>query len=339
MSIREFDPASPADVDGWLEVTRAAQAVDVPDFPPPCRDDFIKGLAAPRPGESSRRWLAEENNQVLGTLRLGFQELDNWDNVDLELTVHPEARRRGIGTALHEAAVAEVRQAGRKRLMSESVRALPDGGGPQRVGAGSLFAPRTGAKLGQTEIRRRQDLSRVDRTALLRRLAELTGRAAGYALQSWTGPAPDDVVAGIATLDSRFLGEAPLGELAWEPQRVDVERVRAGERSAAARGRRMYHTVARHEATGEIVGWTTLGFEHCPADHAFQQITLVLPEHRGHRLGLLVKLANLVRTWAAEPALSTIDTWNAQENTHMIAVNEAMGFRPVDAWDAWQLEI
>jgi hypothetical protein len=51
------------------------------------------------------------------------------------------------------------------------------------------------------------------------------------------------------------------------------------------------------------------------------------------------KVANLRYTLAQEPALWTIDTWNAESNTHMIAINEAVGFRAVDAWSHLQHEL
>ena len=74
------------------------------------------------------------------------------------------------------------------------------------------------------------------------------------------------------------------------------------------------------------------------ADHAWQFLTVVDPAHRGHRLGLAVKLANLRYALGHEPALRVIDTWNAAANRHMIAINEALGFRPVDVWSKWQHE-
>lgn len=334
MRVREFVAA---DVEAWLAVERAASRADVPDFPELCREDLDGALRVPWPGESRQRWVAEVDGAVVGTLDLAFPLLDNTDNVEVELTVRPAYRRRGIGTALHDVALREARAEGRTRLMAESVRGLP--GGPERDGPGSLFAPTTGAKLAQTEVRRRLDLSTVDTSDLADRIAGLAGDAPGYSVRTWRGPAPDDVVAGLAELQSRFLSEAPLGDLAWEPQRVDVARWRAGERASAARGRVRFHTVATHDATGQVVAWTDLGRNHQPADQWMQDITLVLPEHRGHRLGLLVKLTNLGRVLAAEPDLAAIHTWNAQENAHMIAINEAMGFRPVDLWDAWQLEL
>ena len=40
-----------------------------------------------------------------------------------------------------------------------------------------------------------------------------------------------------------------------------------------------------------------------------------------------------------EPQVRVIDTWNAAVNEHMIAINEAMGFRAVDAWVNWQMNL
>jgi len=41
------------------------------------------------------------------------------------------------------------------------------------------------------------------------------------------------------------------------------------------------------------------------------------------------KVENLRRVQAAEPDRTALYTWNAEVNRHMIAVNEALGFRPV----------
>jgi hypothetical protein len=38
----------------------------------------------------------------------------------------------------------------------------------------------------------------------------------------------------------------------------------------------------------------------------------------------------------AEPAVRVVTTWNAESNGPMIAVNEAMGYRPVEVTQEWQ---
>ncbi len=61
----------------------------------------------------------------------------------------------------------------------------------------------------------------------------------------------------------------------------------------------------------------------------FQWDTLVRRDHRGHRLGIATKVHNLAVVQALHPDRTTVHTWNAESNHHMIAVNEAMGFVPV----------
>ena len=89
--------------------------------------------------------------------------------------------------------------------------------------------------------------------------------------------------------------DAPMGELEVEPEKYDADRIRGIEKSLRLRGRRHYHAAARHDATGRLVAWTMIAFDAgdrraTPGSRS----TIVDPDHRGHRLGLLVKIENLV---------------------------------------------
>ena len=70
-----------------------------------------------------------------------------------------------------------------------------------------------------------------------------------------------------------------------------------------------------------------------------QDDTLVLSEHRGRRLGMLVKAANLQRLAVEQPAARRVGTWNAEENSHMLAINVALGFRPAGGSGEWQARL
>jgi len=94
-----------------------------------------------------------------------------------------------------------------------------------------------------------------------------------------------------------------------------------------------------HDATGEVAGYTELAFDPCNDAHAWQWDTIVDPAHRGHRIGLVLKIENLRFVLTQEPALRTVSTFNAGSNDHMIAINEALGFRPFDTWCDWQLRL
>ncbi len=68
-------------------------------------------------------------------------------------------------------------------------------------------------------------------------------------------------------------------------------------------------------------------------------ITAVLPEHRGHRLGLLVKAEMLALLTANEPAIRHVVTGNADSNRHMIAINEQLGFTACAVYRNWELDL
>ena len=53
--------------------------------------------------------------------------------------------------------------------------------------------------------------------------------------------------------------------------------------------------------------------------------------HRGHRLGLLLKLEMIDWLREERPEVTATDTWNDSTNHHMIAVNEQLGMRVVAA--------
>jgi RimJ/RimL family protein N-acetyltransferase len=163
--------------------------------------------------------------------------------------------------------------------------------------------------------------------------------ADGYSLVQWRDAAPEEIVEDVAALQSRLMLDAPTGDLAVEQQVYDTGRVRAQESTERGRGHRSYSTAARHDATGQIVARTKLAFEADDDAHARQRVTIVEPAHRGHRLGLLVKSANHAYARANEPALRVIDAWNAEDNTHMRAVNAMLGFQPVDSWSVFQLPV
>jgi RimJ/RimL family protein N-acetyltransferase len=87
-----------------------------------------------------------------------------------------------------------------------------------------------------------------------------------------------------------------------------------------------YAVAARHEDTGELAGLTEVSVDPADPGWGFQVFTVVRREHRGHRLGLLLKIAMMELLATTEPQLERIVTWNGQSNEHMIAVNEAMGY-------------
>jgi len=331
IEVRAIDPHDDGALAAHHSVSVAVDAHDVPDFPQPCPVFYAGMLRYPKRSVQRFAWLAYLDGEPVGTLDLSLPMLDNTGNADVELGVHPAHRRRGVGRVLYEQAVAAAREHGRVRLISGAVTTLP--GGPPRSEAGGAFAEAMGAKNALLDVRRRLDLSTVDVAALP------FVEAPGYSILYWREHAPEEHLDDIGRLDGRLVTDAPQGDLVLEVPVIDADRVREEHEAYGRRGQRAYQAGIRHDASGALVAWTTLVMEATTPDHAWQHITIVDPDHRGHRLGMWVKVANLRYLVAHEPGVRVIDTWNAATNTHMIAINEAVGFRPVDAWTAWQQEI
>jgi len=93
---------------------------------------------------------------------------------------------------------------------------------------------------------------------------------------------------------------------------------------------------AEHAPTGRLAAYTELGLPPGDSAPATQEDTLVLRSHRGHRLGLLLKAANLRQLREVSPGTTVVTTFNAEDNRPMLDVNEALGFRSIGHEGSWQ---
>ena len=257
----------------------------------------------------------------------------------LTVQVLPEFRRRGIGTALVEFGEQRARSEGRTKSIVYA--GSPDGPGeriPSPTGFGSVPAD-------NLEVRyllgRGYHLEQIERASRLALPVEIMVSDSGpdYRLQFWQDHTPPRWLEDMATLFTRMSTDAPTAGLDEPPVIYTIERVLEYEEAQARNPRSQLVAAVEHIASGHLVGYSELRVPVELSRPVSQGDTIVMREHRGHRLGMLLKTGNLERMQREHPGHPSVTTFNAEENRHMLDVNEAVGFVPIGYEGAWLLEL
>jgi GNAT superfamily N-acetyltransferase len=328
LTIRQVDPFDDATFDAWHDAYYRAERHG--------REDHATSWTLPElrismqePSRSRRRtgWIGEVDGEAVTTGFAALPLLDSLDHAELAVDTVPEHRRRGYASAMLAVVEQAVRAEGRTVLNGE-VAWAHELGSTGEGSPGLEFALARGYRLGLGDVLRELTLPLPDGL-----LAELAAEAAryhpAYSLRSWVGPVPDDLVHGWAELSSTLMTEAPTGDLVREQEAVDIEALREGEAVTRKQGRTKFNTVAL-DAGGAVVAYTDIATTVHEPGRAYQWGTLVRRDHRGYRLGMAVKVANLALLQRESPFTRHVLTWNAEVNAHMIGVNERLGFVPVE---------
>lgn len=296
-------------------------------------EELLHQLSGKQRSSRYAHFVAHESSVdvAYGTAR--FPLLDNLSTATVSISVFPTRRRRGIGTAIAKELLAFVRSEGR----SSAVWTV---GSPIREeSSGCVFSSALGARRVHSRLRRELDLALVDERELDALVqSTIDGRDCDYEIVTWFDRAPDHLVEGVAKLVGRMSTDTPRGGLSWEPEVWDVSRWREKEDDAFRSGRGRVAAGAV-DGRGNLVAFTDIGVWKQDSSVAEQWNTIVDPDHRGHRLGIAVKIANLRRLRQEIPGALRLETWNANENSRMIAINELLGFQIVERVDEFQVAL
>ena len=308
MEIRALDVTDPVARRAWFDVRDRAARADRPHALLEAFDAFEVQVTEPG-GHADRTWLeARDGDLLVGVAELELPLTENLDVGWAEVDVLPEHRRRGTGRLLWEAVADLARSAGRTRVGGE-VSVAPVDGGP-----GLEFA----AAIGAVEKHREDHL-------LLDLPVAAIAVDPAYDVVSWRGRCPDEHRAAYLAMRNQMNADVPTGELDLEPTVLDDARLASSE-GRLMRSYDVRVAAARRRSDGVLGGYSLLFVPH-GATHAWQDDTLVMPDHRGHRLGAALKTAN----YADLPGdVAVVHTWTAPSNTAMHRTNIALGFRLVE---------
>ncbi|MCO5294498.1 MAG: GNAT family N-acetyltransferase [Homoserinimonas sp.] len=270
------------------------------------------------------------------------------DSRDLWLSVEvlSDFRRNGIGSALYDGLLELARATGRKILQSYPMhKHSPDSAQlPSPTGFGSIpienpesrFLLARGFKLEQVERYSRLQLPMLQEKFDSLYSAAEAAAGSDYRVVRWIGRTPEKYLTSMAKLHNRMSTDAPTAALDFAEEDWDEKRVIELDDSRQKSPRIMLTVAAEDVFSGDLVGFSELLVPPQISRAVDQNDTLILKEHRGHRLGMLLKLSNLQYLEETFPGHPAVTTFNAEENRPMLEVNEAMGFVPVGYAGGWK---
>jgi GNAT superfamily N-acetyltransferase len=287
-------------------------------------EEYAAAVRAPDSGERAVHVGAFEGEQLVGVAILHEFLLDNTDKAVVDVVVGPDHRRRGIGSALLDHVVGLAEADGRTQVLTATKLPFTEVDAHHQ----RRFLERRGFTQANIEVMRELALPVDD--ASIQKWADHAGeRAGGYRVETFVGRFPDELAQSLCVLLGQLAVDAPTGTVDFEEEVMTPERLAERYAMTAAQGRETFETVAL-TPDGEVAAQSTLQVQVDGTD-AFQWGTFVHREHRGHRLGLAVKAANLRAMQEGRPQVRRVLTLNGETNHYMIAINEEMGFRPVEA--------
>jgi len=310
----------------------AMSAEILPDEPPTPVDVAITSNRSVPPRmrrRSFRAWAAD--GTMVGGLAAAIdrEHDDNPDVLPCDVSVLPDHRRQGVGTALLAEYIAFARSEGRTRFIGGTTGSVP---------AGAAFAEAMGAESKSAQHMNHLPTAEVDRPLMQRWVDEGPARAPDYELMMWDGAIPEQYLADFVDL-AAVMNDAPRDAMELNDFTLTAEQLREQESQMEAVGYEHWTVVARRVSDGALAGFHDVMWSPHDPGSIYVGSTGVRREHRGHALGRWLKAAVTLRVLDERPDCTDIRTANADSNDAMLGINKQMGYRPLIASTAWEIAV
>ena len=314
--VREF---APSDYEAWV----AASNRCYPDYPWTVQEMRHHDGAFDHSRFFKLRLVAEEGGVLVGGVETAHRPSRfHPDRYTFGMLVVPEARRRGHGTALYEAATAALRDRGALAASGGVKESMTDGV--------EFFRTR-----GWVEVKRDWE-SRLQVAGFdFRKFASAETRMVSEGIRittlaEETEADPEAERQAFALVDVlRY--DVPATDPAT-PETFEEWRTKHGSGSPSFLADAFFIAIDRD---GQWLGMSNLEKQLEDPTFVWQGLTGVRREARGRGIAMALKLRTVA--YAQKLGVDHIKTWNDQRNRPMLAINEAMGFERQPAWITLEL--
>jgi GNAT superfamily N-acetyltransferase len=277
----------------------------------------------------SRRWLAVDGRDVVGSAGTGFRRPET-----------PNAQEHAPFLYGHGSVAAHVRRNGIGTMLLRQVHALMHARDKSvltlstDVDAGHAFLMHFGAAAKHTTLESRVLFNDLDWPRL--RTWEDAAGDYGLAWESYAGRVPRETLVSLLPALTAMMSDMPLGALETPPIRYEIESYDRWYESLDRAGG-AHHLVLVREAGGAVAGISDAEWDSRSPRRVSQGLTAVARPWRGRGVARAVKAALLRQVHAAHPDAEEIRTSNGESNAAMLSVNKRLGFSVLRRYVAYQL--
>ena len=308
------------------ELTRRAELVGREGAPHWSLENFLGAMRSTDSGERMEAFVGYVDGVAVSFGVIYLFLLDNTDKGFIEVRVDPDHRRKGYGRQMLAHLMAIAGDDGRTQMLAETKVPIDE----VETHPNSLFLKANGFVHANVELVRYLMLpvGEVEIQTWIDSAAERHG--GDYRIETFGDDIPAELIPSLCVLFGQLAVDAPTGAVDFEEEVVTPERYAERQATIKAMGRTVLETLAI-APDGTVAAQSTLSIPLDDSGDVWQWGTFVHREHRGKRLGLATKAANLRALQTRFPGTKRIVTQNAETNAFMVSINELMGFELVEA--------
>jgi GNAT superfamily N-acetyltransferase len=332
IQIGNFNLFSEDDWKEFLAFDRLIEAEFLPGHP--YSEELAKKKFLVRfPFQYEEFWIVrfDETNEIVGFAFFNIlteespDYIDNGHQVRTWLGIHPDHRKKGLGTIL----VNKLCEKGLKFNKTEitfNTSTQP----------GQMFMGKFSEKSALESAENRLYFKNINWDRIESLHSEAKKKSPNVIIETFESIS-EEKIEEFAEVETTVLNDVPFGDLGLKLT-ITPDQIRKWIENTKKLGYIWLIKISK-EQDGKISAMTDIKYHPLLPTIVNQGLTGVLREFRGRNLGMLLKTDMLLTIRERFPNVEFIDTGNADQNFPMLRINHELGFTRAFSWKAYKFQI